>query len=162
MQVDRDDLGDAADDRVTAGEAAAVPGAIADRDDPFRVGRRVIGALQRLAHVLRHRSGHQQHIGMARRGDEAEAKALDIVIGVVERVDLELAAVAGAGVDLADRRLAAEPPPRGAPERGCEFRQRGVVSRWRRLGERAAETGFRRAACASRDFLTDRGPNRSS
>ena len=46
---------------------------------------------------------------MARRGDEAQAEALEVVEGVVERVDLELAAVAGAGVDLADRETAAEP-----------------------------------------------------
>jgi hypothetical protein len=40
---------------------------------------------------------------MARAGDEADAQAFDVVVGVVERVDLELAAVAGPGVDLADR-----------------------------------------------------------
>ena len=34
--------------------------------------------------------------------------ALDVVVGVAERVDLELAAVARAGVDLADRQRAAE------------------------------------------------------
>ena len=39
---------------------------------------------------------------MARRGDETQAEPLEIVEGVVERVDLELAAIAGAGIDLAD------------------------------------------------------------
>ena len=68
-----------------------------------------------------------QHIGMARRGDETDAEALDVVIGVVERVDFEFASVAGSGVDLADRQASAEPPPRGAMKRGCEFVDRGIV-----------------------------------
>jgi len=68
---------------------------------------------------------------MARRGDEAQAKSFDVVIGVVERMDLELASIAGAGVDLADRQAAAEPPLRRAAERGCEFGDRGVVRQWR-------------------------------
>jgi hypothetical protein len=46
---------------------------------------------------------------MARRGDEAEPKAFEIVIGIAERMDLQLAAVAGAGVDLADRQRPAKP-----------------------------------------------------
>ena len=39
-------------------------------------------------------TGHQQNVGMTRRGDEAQAEALEIVEGVVERVDLELAGIA--------------------------------------------------------------------
>ena len=42
------------------------------------------------------RGGHQQNVGMTRRGDEAQAEALEIVEGVVERVDLELAGIARA------------------------------------------------------------------
>ena len=49
-----------------------------------------------------------QHVGMARRGDEAQAEALEVVERVVERVDFEFAAIAGAGIDLADRERAAE------------------------------------------------------
>ena len=45
---------------------------------------------------------------MARTGHEADAEALQIVDGVVQRMDLELAAVARAGVDLADGERAAE------------------------------------------------------
>ena len=122
---------------VAAGEDAAVGGAIADRHHPFRVRRRGVGALQRLAHVLGDRAGHQQHVGMARRGDEAQAEALEIVEGVVERVDLELAAVAGAGIDLADREAAAEPPPRGAIDDLPQARPSAASSRRRRrLGQR--------------------------
>ena len=54
---------------------------------------------------------------MAGRGDEAEAEALEVVEGVVERVDLELAAVARAGIDLADGKAASEPAARGRIER---------------------------------------------
>ena len=127
VEIDRDDRGDAADDGIAAGEDAAIEGAIADRDHPFRRRRRVIGPLQRLAHVLGHRTGDQQHVGMARRGDETEAEALEIVEGVVEGVDLELAAVAGAGIDLADRQAAAEPAARGGVERGGERGEFGIV-----------------------------------
>ena len=40
-------------------------------------------------------------------GHEANAQAFDVVVGVVERVDLEFAAVAGARVDRADAQGAA-------------------------------------------------------
>ena len=40
---------------------------------------------------------------MSGRRDEAEPETLDVVVGVAERVQLELARVAGAGVDLPDR-----------------------------------------------------------
>ena len=45
---------------------------------------------------------------MARTGDEADADALDVVIRIGERVDFQLAAVAGAGVDLPNRQRATE------------------------------------------------------
>ena len=112
MEVDRDHLGNTAYHRVAAGETSAIPGAVADRDHPFGIGGRIIGAQQRLAHVFRHGTGYHKHIGMARRGDEAQPEAFDVIIGVVERVNLELASIAGAGVDLAYREAAAEPPPR--------------------------------------------------
>ena len=64
---------------------------------------------------------------MARRGDEAQAEALEIVEGIVERMDFQLAAVAGAGIDLADREAAAEPAPRGAIDAAGELGQRRIV-----------------------------------
>ena len=94
MEVDRDDFGDTSNDRVAAGETASIPGAVSDRDDPFGIWGRVIGALQRFAHVFGHRTGHHQDIGMARRGDEPQAEAFDVVVGVVERVNFELASIA--------------------------------------------------------------------
>jgi hypothetical protein len=45
---------------------------------------------------------------MARARREANAQALEVVVRIVEGVDLELAAVARSGVDLADHERAAE------------------------------------------------------
>jgi hypothetical protein len=36
-------------------------------------------------------------------GDELDAEAIEVVVGVVRGVDFELAAVAGTGVDVSDR-----------------------------------------------------------
>jgi hypothetical protein len=44
---------------------------------------------------------------MARRGNKPEAEALDVVVGVVKRVDFEFASIARAGVDFADRQTSA-------------------------------------------------------
>ena len=53
---------------------------------------------------------------MAGRGDDVEAEALQVVVGVGGRGQLVLAGVAGAGVDVADRERAA-PPRRGQGDR---------------------------------------------
>ena len=68
---------------------------------------------------------------MARAGDEPDAEPFEVVVRVVERVDLELAAVARAGVDLADRRA----PGRGwrAARAGCARPRRAAR---RRVGRR--------------------------
>jgi hypothetical protein len=81
---------------------------------------------------------------MARRGNEAEAEALDVVIGVVKRVDFEFASIAGSGIDLAYRETSAETPPRRAADGGCEFVHRGIVRGRRLLGERLAKQAFKK------------------
>src|ERR1700694_686237 len=86
VEVDRDHFGNTSNDRVAARETPSIPSAISDRDDPFRIRDRMIGALQRFAHVFSHWAGHYQYISMARRGHEPEAEAFDIVVGVVKRV----------------------------------------------------------------------------
>ena len=70
-------------------------------------------------------------------------ETLDVIIGVVERMNLQLATVAGSGIDLAYRKAPAEPPPRDLPERGGEFGRGGVIRRRRPLGERPAEHAFK-------------------
>jgi hypothetical protein len=76
---------------------------------------------------------------MAWRGDEAEAEALDVVIGVVERVDLKLASIAGSGVDLAYGKAPAKTPPSGAAKGRRKFDHGGIVRRRRLFGERPAK-----------------------
>ena len=99
---------------------------------------------------------------MTGRGDEVQAEALKIVEGVVERMDLELAAVAGAGIDLADRQAAAEPPPRRMIDARRQLRQCRVVG----AAAAASVSGGRimpsNRVLAHGDDLRDRGPNRSN
>ncbi len=136
MQINRHHRGDAPDAGVAAGERSAVACAVSCRHDPLRIGSGLVGALERFTHVGRHGAGHQQHIGVARRGDEAKSEALEIVEHVIERMDLELAAVAGTGVDLANREGSAEPPPGSLIHSGCKLGERGVVRRRRCFGQR--------------------------
>ena len=79
---------------------------------------------------------------MARRGDEAQAEAFEIVERVAERVDFQFAAVAGAGIDLADRQRAAEPGAGGAVHALRQLGKTGLIGRGRRLGERAVGEAF--------------------
>src|SRR5207248_1944093 len=57
MQVDGHDLAHAADAGGAAGEEAAVASAVAHGDDPLRIRRRSVGALERLPHVAGHGTG---------------------------------------------------------------------------------------------------------
>src|SRR5262249_51787504 len=86
-----------------------------------------IGAPQRLRHVAGHRAGDQQQIGMARRGDEAQTEALEVIEWIAEGVDLELASVARAGIDLADRQTAAETLLRQCFDLAGEFPERRIA-----------------------------------
>ena len=81
---------------------------------------------------------------MARRGNEAEAEALDVVVGVIQRVDFKFASIAGSGVDFAYRKAPAETPPRGKANGHCEFGHRGIVRRRRLFGERPAKQAFKK------------------
>src|SRR5215813_25566 len=94
MQIDGYDAGDPADHRVAAGKDTAVDRTVSDRNHPFGVRRSIIGARERLAHVPGDRPRHEWHVGVARRGHEVQPKAFEIIEGVVERVDLEFAAIA--------------------------------------------------------------------
>src|SRR6516165_9011651 len=138
VEIDRNDRGDGAGDSIAAGENATVERAIADRDDPFRIRRCLIGALERLAHVAGDGPRDEQHIRMARRGDEAKPETLEIIEGVVERVDFELAPVAGACVDLADRKAAAETAACRLAYAPGELLESRLVGPGRGLGQRAA------------------------
>jgi hypothetical protein len=78
-------------------------------------------------HVAGDRTGDQQDVGVARRGDEADAESLQIVESVVERVDLEFTAVAGASIHFADGEAAAEPTVRRPVQALRQLRQTILV-----------------------------------
>ena len=73
---------------------------------------------------------------MARRGNETQSEALEVVEGVVERMDLKLATVARAGVHFADRKRASETPARGRAQALRQLGEVYIVGCWRRLGQR--------------------------
>ena len=79
---------------------------------------------------------------MAGRGHEAQAEALEIVEGVVERVDLQLAGVARAGVDFADGEAAAEPCAGGAIDLAGKLGKRLIAGLGRGFGHRARASDF--------------------
>ena len=124
---------------IAAGEDATIAGAVAHGDDPFRGRRRLVGALERFAHVRGDRARHEEHIGVTRRRDEAQAESLEIVEDVVERMDLELATVAGARIHFADRKRSAQAPPCGAVDLRGELGQRRFVRDRRRFGQRPVD-----------------------
>ena len=142
MQINRNNLSNATNTGVTAAKNTPVERAIANRNHPFWIGRRVVGALQRLAHVLSDGPGDEQHVGVARGRDEMQAEAFEIVERVVERMDFQFAAVARAGVDLANGQAAAKPAARRMADASGELGQHRVVLGGPRLGERPAHEAF--------------------
>src|SRR4029077_18179477 len=124
VQINGNDGAHAPRYRVAWGEKPAIEGAVSNRYDPFGRRRRVVGALQRLAHVLGDGACDHQHIGMPRGGDKAQAKSFEIVERVLQGVDFELAAIAGTRINLANRKAAAQPPACHCIEPGgklCQF-----------------------------------------
>ena len=113
--VDRNDVRDAPGARVALAEDAARAAAVADRDDELRIRRRVVGASSASSMLRDTGTGHEQQIGVPRTRDEPDAEPFDVVERVVERMDLELAAVARAGVDVANAQRAAQRRRESAP-----------------------------------------------
>src|SRR5437879_5229904 len=127
--VDRDDVRDPAAARVALAEDSPRAPAVADRDHQLRVGGGLPGAPERGFHIPRHGTGYEQHVGVARARHELDAQALKVVVGAVHRVDLELAAVARAGIHVPDRQRAAEALEDDPPEPLLERSQRRVRKR---------------------------------
>jgi hypothetical protein len=98
---------------------------------------------------------------MARRGDEAQAEPLEIVESVLQRVDFQFAAVARAGIDLADRERAAEPALGGQIDAAGKRREVGVLHGGRYLRHRVSQQRFEHQP-AHLGRLRGRAPNRSS
>ncbi|MND00356.1 hypothetical protein D3C83_189400 [compost metagenome] len=78
---------------------------------------------------------------MAGRGDKSKAESLEIIEGVVQCMNLQLASVTGAGVDLPDRQRPAKFLARGLVEALGEFRQFAIVQRRTPLGQRGQHEG---------------------
>src|SRR4051812_28251836 len=106
--VHRNHVRNTADGRVTLAEYPAGAAAIADRDDELRIRRRFIGSPERELHVARDGARHEQQVRVPRARDEFDAVSFEVVERIAERVDLELAAVARARVDLTDAKRAAQ------------------------------------------------------
>ena len=64
MQINRDHLVHGPGHRIAAFEHAAA--AIAGGSHPFETGRCRTGPFERDLHVVSHRTGDEQHVGMAR------------------------------------------------------------------------------------------------
>ena len=72
---------------------------------------------KRLAHAGGDGPGDEQDVGVARRGDDAEAEPLQVDVRARRERQLVLAAVAGAGVDVAERQAR---PAAGRRQGGAE------------------------------------------
>jgi len=134
-QVDRNDSTCGSDAGIALRKKAARSGAISYRHHPFRVGDRLIGTFERFAHVSGHGTGHEQHVRMAGGGDETKAETLQVVKGILEGVEFELAAVAGARVDEPEGEASSEPLPRSFLDPEAEVSNKGFVDGRRGLGK---------------------------
>jgi hypothetical protein len=90
------------DDLVGGSEDTAPQGAVAEGCDQARLRHRLICGSERIDHASGYRPGNQQDVGVAGRGDDVEAEALQVVLRSCRRSQLVLAGVAGPGIDVAD------------------------------------------------------------
>src|SRR5258706_15560746 len=73
---------------------------------------------------------------MPRGRDKTQAKTFEVVKRVLQSMDFQLAAVAGARINLADRKTAAEAPARRPVESGGKLRQFRIIRFGARLRQR--------------------------
>ena len=130
LNIHGDDRGNRSGTGIASSKYPTVRRAIAHSHDPFRIWRGVISALQGLTHILCHRPRHEQYIGMARRRHKAQAKPLEIVERIAECMNLKFAAIARAGVYLADGEGTPQSPPGNTLKCLADFRKRGLTSRY--------------------------------
>jgi hypothetical protein len=88
-------------------EHVAAEGAIAESRDSAGFRHGVVGGKKGFAHAARDRAGDEEDVRVARGGDEPESEALQVVVGAACKGELVLAAVARAGVDVAEREASA-------------------------------------------------------
>src|SRR3990170_4599374 len=111
--IDRDDLSDAAEGSVALAEDPAVTPAIPHCDHQF--GRRgcIVGPLQGDLHVPGRRACDKEHVGESGRGGKMDPEPLTIVDGIIQGMDLQLTAIARAGIDRPNGQAPLETPPDG-------------------------------------------------
>src|SRR6202034_3506256 len=110
--IDGEDVRDSPATRVVLAKDAAGATAITKGNHDLRVRCSFIRSTQRHFHVFRYRSRHQEEIGVPGACHESDAEAFEVVEGIIERVDLKLAAVARACIDVTD----AEGPTEHSPD----------------------------------------------
>ena len=96
-----------ADDLVVHAQHVAAERAVAERGHEPRLGHRGVGDEERLAHPGRHGTGDEQHVGVPGGRDDADPEALQVRVRARGEDQLVLAAVARAGVDVANGEAAA-------------------------------------------------------
>ena len=120
---------------VALAENAAACTAVTYCDHQFGFRYSIQRALERFFHVDGNRSGHEQQVGMTRTGHKLDSDTFKVVVRIVQRLDLEFAAVAGTGVNVADAKGAAEGLSRSSSVR---FRLRHPI--WTQV--RSSRSGF--------------------
>lgn len=130
--IDRDDLIYSAQRCIALAENTAVAPAITYGNNQLGRRRCVICPAERYLHIPRDRPGNQQEVRKSRRGSEMDTKPLAVVKRVVDGMDLQLAAIAGACIDLPDGKASLKasfdsflkPCPRNPYFLFCSRRQR--------------------------------------
>ena len=100
IEVHRDDLLDRPDDGVGIKPDAAPAGTGADGKDELGRGHGLVSAPEGLGRGPHRRALAEHDVGMARRADQLDAEALDVVVGGEDVEDLDVAAVAAAAVGV--------------------------------------------------------------
>lgn len=130
LEIDRDESLDRAMAGIGITELAAIAGTGASGDHVFGSRCGAPGAAQRGLHVARDHTGDQQDIGMPWRGDEMQTEAFQIMVRVGEGMDLQLAGIAGADVDMPDRETPTETRIDLATQLDAKPCELGVIMDW--------------------------------
>ena len=105
-QVDREDRFKRPSKFCLVAEEIAAQGAVSERGDEPGLGHRFISCAEGPGHPCGDRPGDEQHIGVARRGNDIQPVLLEIVERIRGCGEFVLTAIAGASVDVTDRERA--------------------------------------------------------
>ena len=100
--VDGDHVGNAPATSVALAKYPPGAAAIAESNHEFGIGCGVIRSTQGHFHVLRYGTRDQQQVCVPGAGDEPDAESFEVVERIVQGMNLELAAVTGPGIDMAN------------------------------------------------------------